>query len=146
MIRRILLAVDDSPTALKAARLAVALAAATRAELRVLHAVEDHVLTDAVGRVSTARDVARRREVSAENVLRVVSELARDAGVTARTTLRGGGPVECVLAEARSWEADLVVVGIPDDARPGAAAAVIEFADQPVLVVPGRRPPGGPSG
>ncbi|MFC5821758.1 universal stress protein [Nonomuraea harbinensis] len=141
MIGKILLAVDDFSAALKAARLAIDLAAATRAQLRVLHTVEDHVLTDAVGRVSTARDVARRRQVAGENVLRKVAQLAGEAGVPAHTTLKGGVPARCLLAEARIWQADLVVVGLAagasGDAHPG-EAAIVECADQPVLIVPDR--------
>ncbi|MFG1949269.1 universal stress protein [Nonomuraea sp. NPDC048826] len=149
MIEKILLAVDDSSAALKAARPAIDLDAATRAQLRVLHTVEDHVLTDAVGRVSTARDVARRREVAGENVLRKVVQLAHGAGVPAHTTLKGGELARCLLAETRIWQADLVIVGLAvgtsGDAHAG-EAAIVEFADQPVLIVPDRARQGVRSG
>ncbi|HET8683969.1 MAG TPA: universal stress protein, partial [Micromonosporaceae bacterium] len=81
--------------------------------------------------------------------------LADRAGVPVETVQVDGEPAARVLAQARAWRADLVVLGRSD--RPGVGEPyvgghtrhVLEFAEQPVLVVPsapGPRPAPGARG
>ena len=110
-MNRILLAVDDSPAALAAARSAIRLAVETRAQLRVVN-----VLPGARGEHGTDgsfedADVARRRESAAQAVLRYVAALATDAGLAAETRALRGKPARTILHEATDWHADLIVIG-----------------------------------
>lgn len=144
MIDRILLAVDDSPDALAAARLAVELAVGLGGELRVVHVVADHELDALLQTGATERDLAARRESSAASVLARVSDLARGQGVPVSTRLRQGEVARAVLDEAEECAADLIVVGrsfrsISGDQYVGAQTRhILELAGSPVLVVPPR--------
>jgi nucleotide-binding universal stress UspA family protein len=78
-----------------------------------------------------------------------VESLARAGGVEVETVLLTGEVGRTVLEEARRWHADLVVVGksarsASGDPYVGAVTRhVLEFCEQPVLVVP---PTGGRRG
>ncbi|MEZ5094362.1 universal stress protein [Nocardioides sp.] len=128
MIGRILLAVDDSAPAFAAADLAIELAQTLTAELRAVTVAEEGHLPD--------------------RVLGAVASRARRAGVRVETVTLADGmpPFELTLAEADRWGADLVVMGRSDQRRLGPAyvgsqtSRLLEFAEIPVLVVPGPAP------
>jgi nucleotide-binding universal stress UspA family protein len=151
MITRILLAVDDSPGALAAARTAVELAAPLGARIRAVHVLRDHVLSDALEAATGHPDLEERRDVAASSVLDHVALLARQAGVDVEQDQLEGEPASCILAQARAWPADLIVIGKSDQERRAGepyvgseTANVLEFAEQPVLVVAPPRPVGHP--
>lgn len=140
MTRRILVAVDDSPAGLDAARAAIDLAAEQHAVVRAVTVLHDHVLQRAVGgELTTAEE---RLAAGARSVLTWVAELASARAVTCETVERGGEPFRQILDEADGWEADLVVIGRSDRRGPSSpylgseTAHVLEFTDRPVLVVP----------
>lgn len=141
MTRRLLLAVDDSPDSLTAARLAVALARDLGARLRVVHVLVDHELSVALTEATGLRHEAAA-ELVPSSVLGRVAALAGQAGVAVETAMLDGPVGEAVLADARTWAADLVVLGRsrrPASGEPYVGAQtrhVLEFADLPVLVVP----------
>ena len=143
MIERVLVAVDDSPASLAAARLAIELAGRLHARLLVVHVAADHELERALGAVSS-RPVAGRRDRSGVALLDRIAGLAAADGIAAETELRGGDIGSAVLAVAREWAADLVVIGtstgpVSGEAYIGARARhILEFAEQAVLVVPVR--------
>lgn len=151
-IQRILVAIDDSSDALAAAHLAIEIAAGASATLRVLHLLTDHGLSDLLGEpeagAAAGGPVTERRTAGARSLLRHVQRLAKRAGVTAEMRLVEGDAGSGILAEARDWGADLVVVGRSSQAGPGApyigqqVRQVLEFAQQPVLVVPAPDRPG----
>lgn len=150
MITRILTAVDDSPAALTAARAAVDLAAQLGARVRVVNVLRDGALGDTLAAVSGDPRVGERRGVAAASVLGHVARLARRAGLQVETCQLHGEPARRILAEARGWHADLVVIGRSNQARRagapyvgGETAHVLEFAEQPVLVVPPSPPATG---
>lgn len=128
MIRTIVVAVDDSSAAFRAAATAVDLAAALGARLVAVSVVD-------------GADAA-----SAGAVHRHVHKLAERAGIEVDLRTVHGRVAEEVLDQARSVDADLVVVGRVD--RPGlriahvgrTAEQVLEFCEVPVLVVPACRP------
>jgi nucleotide-binding universal stress UspA family protein len=147
MIERVLLAVDDSPDSLAAARLAVAIAGQLHARLRTVHVSADHVLDAAVA-AATGRPGAREgRHHSAAAILMRVASLANAAGVDIETELLAGDVATAVLNAARTWPADLVILGksarsLSGEPYVGAQTRhILEFADQPVLVVPPVHPP-----
>ncbi len=144
MIERILLAVDDSPDSLAAARLAIELAGTLNARLRIIHVSADHLLDAAVEAASGRPAVGVRRAQSAAAILTRVAGLAEAAGVAAETNLLAGDAGPAILDAVREWQADLVVVGKSARSATGEPYVgtqtrhILEFADQPVLVVPPR--------
>ena len=128
MIARILVAVDDAPPGLAAARLAIELAKGWHAEIVAVFVRED-------GPTGAA-------------LLGHVEAMARDALVALVALEVEGQPFEVVLDEARRHDVDLIVMGRSDRRRPGTPYVgtqtehVLEFTDRPVLVVP----PDGRSG
>jgi nucleotide-binding universal stress UspA family protein len=142
MIERILLAVDDSPGSLAATRLAVALASGLGARLRAVHVAVDHELSEAVQAASGRSGVEARTSRSRQSLLGRVAAMAEAAGVEAQTALLPGAVAPAILETARNWRADLVVMGRsswPVSGEPYVGARtrhVLEFADQPVVVVP----------
>lgn len=144
MIRRVLVAVDDSPDALAAVRFAIGLAGQVGGELRVVHVSADHVLEASVEAASGLASVALRRAREAAGMLDRARELAQAAGVAVQTDLRQGDVGPQVLHAAHAWEADVVVIGRSTQSLRGAPYVgvqtrhVLEFAEQPVIVVPRR--------
>ena len=142
MIKRILLAVEDSPDSLAAARVAIQLADALHAQLRAVHITSDHVLNAALEAASGRPAAEVRRAVAATTVLARVSELARAADVPVETELLEGDVGPVILNAARRCAADLVVVGRSAHFASGEPYVgtqtrhILEFADQPILVVP----------
>jgi nucleotide-binding universal stress UspA family protein len=123
MMRRILVAVDDSPPALTAAKLAIDLAKAGGAALHFVTVSEPGHLS--------------------QTALRHVANLAEQAGLVPRsTTADGGHPFDVLLGIAEEWRADLIVMGRSDKRRPGVpyigsqTEHLLEFTSIPVLVVP----------
>lgn len=123
MMNRILVAVDDSPPALAAARLAIELARVWSAELDIVAVAEEG--TDS------------------EALLRHVGVEADAAGVVVtETQAHGRHAFEAILATAREGNADLIVMGRSDERGPGRPYVgsqtehVLEFTEIPVLVVP----------
>jgi nucleotide-binding universal stress UspA family protein len=143
VITRILVAVDDTAASMGAARAAVALAVRLGARLRVVNVLRDHLLTQALERLSGYPGVAHRREVAAAGVLGQVEALARASGVEVETCQMEGEPAQCILTEAGAWPADLIVIAKSSQQRRAGepyvgseTANVLEFAEQPVLVIP----------
>jgi nucleotide-binding universal stress UspA family protein len=147
VIERILLAVDDSPDSLSATRLAVALADGLGARLRAVHVAVDHELSEAVAAASGRAGVEARTSHSRQSLLSRIDAMARAAGVEAETMLLPGAIAPAILKAARQWQADLVVIGksarsVGGEPYVGSQTRhVLEFAEQPVLVVPPARPP-----
>lgn len=139
-MERIVVAVDDSPAALRAVDAAISLAAATGAALTAVTVLQDHALDERISAASAP--VGGRRILAANAVLRHVQQLADAAGVLVDTVQVSGAPAAEVLAETRRSNADLIVVarashravGIPHVGSE--ALRIMEFADVPVLVVP----------
>jgi nucleotide-binding universal stress UspA family protein len=143
-LARILVAVDDSPAALVAARLAVDLAGRTGATVHFVHVLGDGELVRALQSVGRDGKLASARSDAADALLRHVAATAARAGVAAETSSLAGEPAALVLASAQRWDADLVVMGRSDTRGAGepyvgaVTREVLEFSDVPVPVVPHR--------
>lgn len=138
----VVVAVDDSPAALQAVKVAVGLAAAGDARVCFVHAVHDGELAGALAAARAEGRLDERRTRSAESLLRHVVDLARAQGVQAEGVRLEDEPARLVLREARRRGADLVVIGRSDVRSTGrpyvghVTRHVLEFSDCPVLVVP----------
>ena len=145
---RILVAINDSPAGLAAARAAIWLATESRATVLAVHVVAD----EAPGADAAHREVAtgqapaqtdadiRAREAAA--VLDFVAGLAQQAGVPMETRMLPGGPGRVILEQAARWGADVIMLGrsgVRHVGQPFVGSQVLyvlEFADVPVVVVP----------
>ncbi len=142
MTSRILLAVDDSEGALAASRVAIDLADTCHAVLRVVSVVVDGLVAGALAGGEAVEPVRQRQLVAASSVLRYVSETARRRGLTVEVRQLEGRPAQQILHEAQDWSAEVVVLGRSAVRGAGlpyvgsVTAHVLEFAEQPVLVVP----------
>lgn len=131
---RILLAVNDSPAGLAAARTAVRLARETAGLLRAVLAV------------APGPSEARTEPRSSGAVLDYVADLAQRAGVAVETAIVPGAPARVILDQAASWSADVIVLGrsgVRHVGQPFVGSQVlhvIEFAEVPVVVVPAVAP------
>ncbi len=142
MIERVLLAIDDSPDSLAATRLAIELASQLSARLRAVHVTADHLLDVALAAATGRPESLAGRHASSAAVLRRAESLAAAAGVDVDTELLAGDVGHAVLAAARAWAADLLIIGkstrsVSGEPYVGAQTRhILEFADRPVLVVP----------
>lgn len=143
-MRRILVAVDDSPAAFHAADTAIDLAASLGASLVAVTVLQDHALDERISAASIP--VGGRRSVAANATLRHVQRRGEAAGVPVDTVQVSGAPAAEVLAEARQSGAEMVVIARASHCGVGIpyvgfeALRILEFSDVPVLVVP---PPAG---
>ncbi|HSE72616.1 MAG TPA: universal stress protein [Nocardioidaceae bacterium] len=139
---RILVGVDDSPAAMAAARLAIRVAASSGGCIRFVNVLSDGELTQALTLMQHDGGLQERRSAAAAGLLRHVAGEADRAGVPADTVSLNGQPAAILLAQARDWAADLVVLGRADVRGPGhpfvgtVTRHVLEFSERPVLVVP----------
>lgn len=146
MITRILLAVDDSPAGLAAARVAMALAQACGAGVRAVTVLLDGPLEaqlSGIGGGSESSTALRARRGGGQTaLLRHVTEIGRGHDVVPQTSALLGEPAPTILAEARTYQPDVIVIGRSDRRRAGEPYVgsevrhVLEFAEVPVLVVP----------
>ena len=147
-VKRLLVAVDDSADSLAAARLAIDLAMALHAQLRVIHVSADHLIDATVAAASDYRGsrAARPGSPSGTQPGRRNGRYRRGAGHRPNCLSGDTGPV--VLATAQDWPADLVIVGKSARSASGEPYVgtntrhILEFAEQPVIVVPMPGPDG----
>jgi nucleotide-binding universal stress UspA family protein len=141
MFKRILVPVDGSPTSDKALAAALQLAREGGATVRVVHAFDDLAFLSGY---EYDGNVLRAARAQADKVLSTAQESAAAAAVTADAKLietRGSRLGDAVADEARSWQADLVVVGTHGRRGVGrvllgsGAEQVIRMAPVPVLTV-----------
>lgn len=137
----ILVAVNDSRAAFRAAEVAVDYARRLGTSLRVVTVRDPGALDKHPGSIDPAA-LARHADLAAEAALSHVAALAAAAGVKVSFSQRSGRVAAEILAEAREVNAVLIVVALVD--RPGSATPyigshtlrILEFSGVPVMVVP----------
>lgn len=114
MYQRILVPIDGSATAERALQEAIKLAAG-KAQLRLVYVIEEAYPLDAEGYAfidySALQEAVRK---TGERTLAQAAEKVRRSGMTAETALleAAGEHIAAVIdGEARSWAADLIVIG-----------------------------------
>lgn len=138
---RILLAVNDSPAGLAAARTAIWMAQQAGGQIRAVNVLcePDHPPGERRGARAGDEDC---RPDSAAPVLRYVTRLAERAGVGLDTRMTHGHPARSILDQASAWNADVIVLGrsgVRHVGQPFVGSSVLnvlEFAEVPVVVVP----------
>jgi nucleotide-binding universal stress UspA family protein len=134
-MKQILVVVDDSAPALKAAQLAIDLAVALEAGLTFVTVLEDHVL-DARLRAASIPQPAERRAQGAVTMLSRLTARASLRGLRTHQEILTSPGAEHVLAAAARQAADMIVVGHEAGRAPVNVDHLLEFADRPILVVP----------
>lgn len=143
MYGRILVAFDGSPISNLALKESIGLAKEMRAELRVVHVIDEATLNWNAEVADIAEIQAR---TAGEKVLSKAASVALEEGVKAETKLleietRGHRVSEIIVREAAAWPADLIVIGT--HGRRGfsrlflgsVAEGVARIATKPVLLV-----------
>ena len=107
MVRRILVAVDGSDGARKAVRLAVELAGQLGGEVTLLHVLQPPQVSPVETLAVEQKEWVDANRDKAEEILAAAAKEAPGH----RAVLLVGDPVGEVCAEAKRWNADLVITG-----------------------------------
>jgi nucleotide-binding universal stress UspA family protein len=112
--RRILVAVDGSPTATRGLREAIRLAKHDRAQLLLLHVVNEFYAFANLDGFAPGTDLVPALREGGRRILAKAQAVAEKDGVKAKAILReriGGPAADAIVAEARRQRADLIVLG-----------------------------------
>ena len=140
MIKKILCAIDRSPSSLQAFGYALALARWQSARLNLLEVIEE-ALPPGVNRAPTSDGVPNETRTTLERDLRRVLTARRASDVQVEIFMRKGKVVQEILAQAKASRSDLLVIG--SHGRGGVqrlvlgsvAEKVLRLATCPVLTV-----------
>jgi nucleotide-binding universal stress UspA family protein len=146
MYKRILAPVDGSHTSTLGLEQAVRLAKNQGARLRIIHVVDESVLTQFPDVMTGTGDLINRLINDGRTVLKNAMTLAKRQGVKAESVMYEnlfGFVAELVLKEVTKWRADIIVMGT--HGRRGVthmllgsdAEAVVRSSLVPVLLVRG---------
>ena len=142
--RRILVAVDGSPTSMKGLREAIRLAKDGRAQLLLLHVVNEFYAFASLDGFAPGVDLVPALREGGQRILAKAKAAAEKQGIRAKTLLRetlGGPAADAIVRDARRQRADLIVLGT--HGRRGLrrlvlgsdAEAVVRSSPVPVLLV-----------
>ena len=148
MYKRILVPVDGSSTSDFALREAIKFVIDQKAELRIIHVIEDVVPVWDVEflNINEIREDLRQ---AGGNMLAKAEAVARDVGIKVETRLIEATPpgariASVIAAEAKAWPADLIVIGTHgrrgvDHLLMGSVAeGVVRISPVPVMLIRGR--------
>lgn len=142
MFQRVLVAVDGSPHALAAARVAARLARDHRGRLHACYVVDRSLLAAPAATVVLRDPVRQDLEAHGRRVLGRVERLCRALGVPCRVAVLEGAVGPVIVAEALRVRARLIVMGTEGPGRLKAfllgsrSRDVVSDAPCPVLLVP----------
>jgi len=112
--RRILVAVDGSPTSMKGLREAIRLAKDRRAQMILVHVVNEFYAFANLEGISAGVDIVPALREGGRRVLAKAKAVADKERIRAKTVMRetlGGPAAETIVREARKQRADLIVLG-----------------------------------
>ena len=112
--RRILVAVDGSATSMKGLREAIRLAKDDRAQLFIVHVVNELYAFANLEGLTAGVDIVPALREGGRRVLAKAKAVADKDGIRAKTLMRetlGGPAAETIVREARRQRADLIVLG-----------------------------------
>ena len=148
MYQRILVPIDGSPTALQGLAEAIRLAQMSAGQLRLLHVVDELSIIMGMAPYATPpEDLFATMRKQGQSVLDQAREQAIGQKVAADGVLlesMGGRLADLVVEQARSWPADLIVLGTHGRRGLGRmllgsdAEQILRNAPVPVLLVRGQ--------
>ena len=112
--RRILVAVDGSPTSMKGLREAIRLAKDDRAQLFIVHVVNELYAFANLEGLTAGMDIVPALREGGRRVLAKAKAVADKERIRAKTLMRekpGGAAADLIVREARKQRADLIVLG-----------------------------------
>lgn len=143
MYQRILVPIDGSTTAARGLAEALQLAKEQHARLRIIHVVNELMMTSYEGTIYAGELLEALRE-SGRTILHKAEEQVKAAGVTVETDLleaHGGHAGDLIVKDAEQWRADIIVLGTHGRRGLGRlvmgsdAEQVLRQANVPVLLV-----------
>jgi nucleotide-binding universal stress UspA family protein len=114
MYKRILVPIDGSPTAKRGLDEAMRLARHQGARLCLVHVTGLFIVTPLLARGAYVGDIRKYLRESGSRLLEQASQLVRKQGVTCTTVMldfAGSHAADAIVAHARKWRADLIVMG-----------------------------------
>ncbi len=114
MYKKILVPIDGSDTAMAGLKEAVKLAKVHGSQVRVYHVVNEFILDYSYSSGLYATNLIEVLRESGEKTLRQAEAFVRQRGVSVDSVLQesiGGPAAALILAQARDWPADLIVMG-----------------------------------
>ena len=114
MYKKILVPIDGSSTSNLGIREAMKLAKEQRAKLRLVHVVDELVIVSSPEALVPVGDIAGMLRDAGKKILDKAKALVEKAGASADTVLIerfGGRAADSIIAEAKKWPADLIVLG-----------------------------------
>jgi nucleotide-binding universal stress UspA family protein len=114
MYHKILVPVDGSETSTRGLNEAIRLAKIHGAELRLVHIVNEFILDVTYSPGLYPENLIESLRSGGKAILDAAQSMAQDAGVKAECVMLesiGGVPADFILAQAKDWKADLIVMG-----------------------------------
>jgi nucleotide-binding universal stress UspA family protein len=146
MYGKILVPVDGSETSTRGLNEAIKIAKAQGSQLRLVHIVNEFILDYTYAPGLYATNLIETLVKGGREVLDTAEKAAKREGVTADTVLIesiGGAAADLILAQAKQWPADLIVMGthgrrgLARLAMGSDAEQVVRAAMVPVMLVRG---------
>jgi nucleotide-binding universal stress UspA family protein len=149
MFKRILVAVDGSPTGDQALREAIGLAKELQAQLRIVHVVDDININMGAEEFPDPSEIIDAVSKHGQEIIRKAEAVAKDAGISAESNLIEIDTIsqripEMIVADAEAWSADLIVIcthgrrGLSRLLLGSVAEGVVRVATKPVLLIRGK--------
>ncbi|MDY6944265.1 MAG: universal stress protein [Pseudomonadota bacterium] len=114
MINKILVPVDGSPTAMRGLAEAIALAKQVNGTLRILHSVDELLMTDVPLGTDYYNQWVEEMRARGRKILREAQAFCRKRDIDAEAVLaetRGRRAADIINDQAMQWPADLIVMG-----------------------------------
>jgi nucleotide-binding universal stress UspA family protein len=137
-IKRVLIALDESPISAHAVDVAVSLAESIQGDVGLVHVIDMSIVAGAEG-FSAAEVLSDLRQTGRNLFERAAARLP--LAKTAWQFLKEGRPADQIVEAAKEWGADIIVIGshgrsgVPRLVLGSVAEKVIHAATCPVLVV-----------
>lgn len=144
MFKKILVPVDGSVASRRGLDEAIELAKSHGAQLRLVHVVNELILTGTEGPPLYFKDLIESLRDSGKKVLEAAQGHVRSQGLDAETVLEeilGGRAAGAIVDQAKTWPADVIVMGTHGRRGLGRLALgsdaeiVVRHAPVPVLLV-----------
>jgi nucleotide-binding universal stress UspA family protein len=114
MYRKILVPLDGSRTSKQGLNEAIKLARHEKAQLRLIHVVDIFVVMPTLEGGSYVDDIQASFRTSGKKLLARAAAMVHKRGVKADTVMFesiGGRAADIIIAEAKKWRADIIVIG-----------------------------------
>jgi universal stress protein A len=110
-IKKVLIAVDDSPSADLAADIGIELAKSLKAELAFIHIFDPTTAPSGAWGLPADRITAMSEREARRLVARFCNRVPRPRRSRVRVFLESDNPASCIIDAAKNWPADLIVMG-----------------------------------